>query len=98
MKDHARPIAYVRRSSRSRNDPGDLSREFQVAEVRRLAGADADRLVVRDHDWGRSASTDKTERRLAFLGILEEVERGEVSALYAYATDRLARSVEWSAR
>ena len=26
------------------------------------------------------------------------VERGEVSALYAYSTDRLARSVEWSAR
>lgn len=98
MKNTARPVAYVRRSSRSRNDPGDLSREFQVQEVRRLAGPDADHLDVKDQDWGRSASTDKTERRLAFLGILEAVERGEVSALYAYATDRLARSVEWSAR
>lgn len=98
MQTYARPVAYVRRSSRSRNDPGDLSREFQVAKVRELAGPDADRLDVRDQDWGRSASTDKTDRRLAFLSILEDVERGEVSALYAYATDRLARSVEWSAR
>lgn len=98
MQTYARPVAYVRRSSRSRNDPGDLSREFQVAKVRELAASDADRLDVRDQDWGRSASTDKTDRRLAFLSILEDVERGEVSALYAYATDRLARSVEWSAR
>jgi DNA invertase Pin-like site-specific DNA recombinase len=98
MQTYARPVAYVRRSSRSRNDPGDLSREFQVQEVRRLAGAQSDALEVRDQDWGRSASTDKTDRRLAFLGIIEEVERGEVSTLYAYATDRLARSVEWAAR
>jgi DNA invertase Pin-like site-specific DNA recombinase len=91
-------VAYIRRSSRSRNDPGDLSREFQVAEVQRLAGADVDRLDVRAQDWGRSASTDKTDRRLAFLSILDEVERGDVSALYAYSTDRIARSVEWSAR
>jgi DNA invertase Pin-like site-specific DNA recombinase len=98
MKTYARPIAYIRRSARSRNDPGDVSREFQVEEVRRLAGADVDRLDVRDQDWGRSAATDKTDRRLAFLTILEDVERGEVSALYAYATDRLARSVEWAAR
>jgi DNA invertase Pin-like site-specific DNA recombinase len=98
MKTYARPTAYVRRSTRSRNDPGDLSREFQVNKVRELAGPDADRLDVRDGDWGRSASTDKTDRRLDFLALLEEVEQGEVSALYAYATDRLARSVEWSAR
>jgi len=98
MQENARPVAYVRRSARSRHDPGDLSREFQVQEVRRLAGDDASALDVRDQDWGRSAATDKTDRRLAFLAILEDVERGEVSALYAYATDRLARSVEWAAR
>lgn len=98
MQTYARPVAYIRRSSRSRNDPGDVSREFQVLEVRRLAGADVNRLEIRDADWGRSGSTDKTVKRLAFLAILDEVERGEVSALYAYATDRLARSVEWSAR
>jgi DNA invertase Pin-like site-specific DNA recombinase len=98
MKNSARPVAYIRRSSRSRNDPGDLSREFQVAKVHELARQDAARLDVRDQDWGRSAATDKTARRLAFMSILEEVERGEVSALYAYSTDRIARSVEWAAR
>jgi DNA invertase Pin-like site-specific DNA recombinase len=98
MKTYARPVAYVRRSARSRHDPGDLSRQFQVEEVRRLAGPDADRLDIRAQDWGRSAATDKTDRRLAFLAIIEAVEQGEVSALYAYATDRLARSVEWAAR
>lgn len=94
----AQPFAYIRRSARSHSDPGDVSREFQVERVRSLAGADADQLVVLDADWGRSASTDKTDRRLAFLALLESVERGEVATLYAFATDRLARSVEWAAR
>jgi DNA invertase Pin-like site-specific DNA recombinase len=95
MREH---IAYVRRSARSRSDPGDLSREFQTAKVLELAGAEAGRVRIVDDDWGRSAATDKTDQRVAFLAILEAVERGEVEALYAYAMDRLARSVEWSAR
>lgn len=92
------PLAYIRRSSRSRSDPGDLSREFQTEKVRELAGADGAALRIIDADWGQSAATDKTDQRIAFLELLAQVERGEVSALYAYATDRLARSVEWSAR
>lgn len=92
------PYAYIRRSARSRTDPGDISREFQVEKVRSLAGAEADQLVVLDQDWGRSASTDKTDRRLAFLSLMAEVEAGKVSVIYAYSTDRLARSVEWAAR
>ena len=92
-----RSVAYIRRSLRSRSDPGDVSREFQVDEVRRLAGADADLLIL-DGDWGRSGATDKTAARLDFLAMLEAIERGEVIAVYAYASDRLARSVEWSAR
>ena len=91
-------VAYIRRSARSRTDPGDLSREFQIEKVRELAGADGATLRIIDTDWGRSAATDKTDKRIASLALLEEVERGEVAVLYAYATDRLARSVEWSAR
>ena len=91
-------VAYIRRSARSRTDPGDLSREFQVEKVMALAGPDAARVQVIDADWGRSASTDKTGRRTAFLELMDRVERGEVDVLYAYATDRLARSVEWAAR
>jgi DNA invertase Pin-like site-specific DNA recombinase len=92
-------VAYVRRSVASRADPGDVSREFQTDAVRRLAALAGDvELVILAGDWGRSASTDKTAHRLAFLDLLGRVERGEVSNLYAYSADRLARSIEWSAR
>lgn len=92
-----RPVAYIRRSTKSRTDPGDISREFQTETVRRLAGEDAN-LVILDGDWGRSAAADATAKRLAFLDLLASIERGEVSTLYAYSTDRLARSVRWSAQ
>ncbi len=59
------------------------SREFQTDKVRDLAGSDAPRLRVIDADWGRSAATDKTDRREAFLTLLDNVERGTVSAIYA---------------
>jgi DNA invertase Pin-like site-specific DNA recombinase len=90
------PVGYIRRSTTSRGNPGDASREFQTAEVRKLAGTD--RLLIVDGDWGRSAATDKTAKRLAFLEVLGSIERGEVSTLYAYSCDRLARSVQWAAR
>lgn len=98
MKQHASPYAYIRRSVTSRNNPGDVSREFQTEEVRRLAGDEVSRLTVIDQDWGKSAAADKTAQRLGFLDLLERVERGEVTTLYAYSTDRLARSVRWSAQ
>ncbi len=92
------PVAYIRRSVARRGDPGDVSREFQTEKVRALANGDGTRLEVLDGDWGRSAAGEKTDKRLAFLGLLASVERGEVSTLYAYSTDRLARSVRWSAQ
>jgi DNA invertase Pin-like site-specific DNA recombinase len=73
-----------------------VSREFQTETVRRLA--DGPDLTILDGDWGKSAATDATDKRLAFLGLMEAIERGEVSTLYAYSTDRLARSVQWAAR
>lgn len=90
-------MAYIRRSTRSRTDPGDISREFQIETVRALAVGEPE-LAILDGDWGKSAATDETDKRLAFLGLLAAVERGEVSTLYAYSTDRLARSVQWAAR
>lgn len=98
MLDSARPVAYIRRSVARRGDPGDVSREFQTGKVRALANGDGPALRVIDGDWGKSAATDKTDQRTAFLALLEDVERGAVSHLYAYSPDRLARSVEWSAR
>lgn len=94
----ARPVAYIRRSARSRSDPGDISRDFQIETVRRLAGPDGPTLTILDGDWGKSAATDETDKRLAFLGLMQAIEQGEVSAVYAYSTDRLARSVRWSAQ
>lgn len=92
------PVAYIRRSFSRRHDPGDVSREFQVDEVRRLAGPDSDKLIVKGADWGVSAAREHTERRLDFLDMIEMVKRGEVSTVYAYSADRLARSVQWAAR
>ena len=98
MLNSAQPVAYIRRSVARRGDPGDVSREFQTGKVRALANGDGPRLRILDGDWGRSAATDKTEQRTAFLGMLEEIEAGRISHVYAYSPDRLARSVEWSAR
>lgn len=93
-----RPAAYIRRSVARTSDPGDVSRQFQTEKVRALAGDDGSNLRIIDGDWGRSAAGEKTDKRLAFLALLDAVERGEVSTLYAYSADRLARSVRWSAQ
>jgi DNA invertase Pin-like site-specific DNA recombinase len=98
MLNTAQPAAYIRRSVARRGDPGDISREFQTEKVRALANGDGPTLRIIDGDWGRSASTDKTAQRTAFLALLEDIEQGRVSHVYAYSPDRLARSVEWSAR
>ncbi len=92
------PVAYIRRSVARSGDPGDVSRQFQTEKVRSLANGDGPTLQIIDGDWGRSAAGEKTDKRLAFLGLLAAVERGEVSTLYAYSTDRLARSVRWAAQ
>jgi DNA invertase Pin-like site-specific DNA recombinase len=92
------PVAYIRRSVARRSDPGDVSREFQTDKVRGLANGDGSTWQIIDGDWGRSAAGEKTDKRLAFLSLLAAVERGEVSTLYAYSCDRLARSVRWSAQ
>src|SRR5262245_23928301 len=91
------PVAYIRRSFSRRGDPGDESRKFQTDAVRRLAGADAAALVILDRDWGVSAARELTDKRLDFLDLLEMVKRGQVSTLYAYSADRLARSTAWAA-
>ncbi len=92
------PVAYIRRSVARRGDSGDISREFQTEKVRALAAGDGAGLRIIDQDWGRSAAGEKTDKRLAFLEMLTAIERGEISHVFAYSPDRLARSVEWSAR
>lgn len=104
QQPNARPVAYIRRSARSSTDPGDYSREFQSDIIRDRARetGDADRLEMIDEDWGRSGAgygdSDKTGERTGFTRMLAAIEAGEVSAIYVYDLDRLARSVEWSER
>jgi hypothetical protein len=83
MMPFARPYAYIRRSAL--RDGGDISRTFQTDVVRDLAGPDGSLLTIIDKDWGRSGATDETDKREAFLDLMAAVERGEVSAIYAYS-------------
>lgn len=88
------PVAYIRRSVASRNDPGDVSREFQTQKVRDLANGDGARLRIIDGDWGRSGGRRKADLRAAFRAMLTDIEAGAISAVYAYSTDRLSRDAE----
>ena len=81
-----------------RGDLGDVSRSFQTDKVRALANGNGPTLEIIDADWGISADREKTHKRLAFLEMIARVERHEISVIYAFALDRLARSVQWSAR
>ena len=87
------PHAYIRRSATGQSS-GDVSREFQTSEVAKLAGDDADHLVVIDRDWGKSASRHKRSKREGLDELLLAIEAGDVSTLYAYAADRLSRDTE----
>ncbi len=88
------PVAYLRRSSADDENPGDVSREAQEAAVRELAHRDGYNGNLRVFvDWDRSADEAKEARRTAFLDMLAAIERGEVTAVYAYALDRLYRSM-----
>jgi DNA invertase Pin-like site-specific DNA recombinase len=88
-------VAYIRRSTADENgNRGDVSREAQESAVRELARRDGceDGLKVYT-DWGKSADEAKEAARKEYGRMLAAVERGEVSTVYAFSLDRLARSV-----
>lgn len=88
------PVAYIRRSSADDDNPGDVSRAAQEAAVRELAHRDGHNGDLRVFDdWNRSADQDKEAKRAAFASMLADIEAGRVSAVYAYALDRLYRSM-----
>ena len=93
------PVAYIRRSSADAGSPGDISRDVQEQAVRELAARDGHNGDVRVFvDWARSADEEKEAKRTEFRAMLAEVERGNVSTIYAYSLDRLARSTNTFAR
>ena len=88
------PVAYIRRSSADEDNPGDVSREAQTAAVMELAHRDGHNGNLRIlTDWDRSADPAREARREAFTELLGEIATGRVSAVYAYALDRLYRSM-----
>lgn len=88
------PVAYIRRSSADADNPGDVSREAQESAVRDLAHRDGHNGNLRVYDdWNRSADESKEAKRTAFASMLADIEAGRVSAVYAYALDRLYRSM-----
>ena len=94
----AHPVAYLRKS-KSDDPTREVSREVQEQSVRELAAKDGHNGdMVLYVDWDRSADESKTRRRTEFLRMLSAIERGEVSVVYAYAADRLYRSLLTYAR
>jgi len=88
------PVAYIRRSSADADNPGDISRDAQESAVRDLAHRDGHNGNLRIFDdWNRSADVAKEAKREAFTAMLADIEAGRVSAVYAYALDRLYRSI-----
>ncbi|MBA3234965.1 MAG: recombinase family protein [Chloroflexi bacterium] len=88
------PIAYIRRSSADASDPGDVSREAQEAAVRELARREGHNGNLRIYDdWNRSADVAKEAKRTGLNALLADIEAGKVSAVYAYALDRVYRSM-----
>jgi site-specific DNA recombinase len=90
------PLAYLRRSRVDTRRPGDVSHEQQLTAIRALAakhGDDNDELVIIE-DWGRSGRAEKQHLRAGFARLEDMVRSGEATAIYAYSTNRLARSLE----
>jgi DNA invertase Pin-like site-specific DNA recombinase len=89
------PVAYIRRSSADTDNPGDVSREAQEAAVREMAHRDGHNGNLRVFsDWDRSGDFAKESKRTEYAAMLTEIDAGRVSAVYAYALDRLYRSID----
>jgi DNA invertase Pin-like site-specific DNA recombinase len=86
------PAAYIRRSFVDAEAPGDIAEAAQLAEVRRLAAQDGHNgdLVIYS-DWGISADVAKTTKRTEYTRLLDDMDAGRISAVYAFDTDRLYR-------
>lgn len=89
----ARAAAYLRKS-RSDDPTREISRAVQERSVRSLAARDGHADLALYVDWDRSADESKAARRTEFNRLVRAIEAGEVSVLYAYAADRLYRSLE----
>lgn len=86
----SQPVAYIRKS-RVTNDH-TVSWEVQEQAVRALAAQRGDADVMVLSDWNKSGRG--TDRRPGYRQMVEMIDRGEVSAIYAYNLSRLSRSLK----
>lgn len=96
MLDNMPAIAYLRRSRIDAKRPGTVSHEMQLEAVKALAkahGDDPNGLTILE-DWGKSGRRAKVSARNGFTELLASIERGDVTAIYAYSLSRLGRSIE----
>jgi DNA invertase Pin-like site-specific DNA recombinase len=77
--------AYIRRSSVSGDNPGDASREAQLAAVHRLCGED----VTVYTDWGISG---RKANRPEYVKLKADITAGKIGSVCAYSLSRLGRN------
>ena len=71
--------AYLRRSSQHVGNAGDMSREGQLTEIRRLAAVDGQTGELEVYvDWGKSAAYDKRSKRTDFTRLLADMAAGKI--------------------
>ncbi|HEY5495022.1 MAG TPA: recombinase family protein [Candidatus Limnocylindrales bacterium] len=88
------PAAYIRKSYVDHEAPGDISEAAQLAEVRRLAALDGHNGDLETFsDWNLSADAAKSAARTEYTRLLADMENGQISAVYAFDTDRIYRDV-----
>lgn len=83
------PVAYIRKS-RVTSDR-TVSWQVQEAAVRELAAQHGDSDLIILSDWSKSGR--KTDGRPGYARLVEMIESGDATAVYAYSLSRLSRSM-----
>lgn len=99
MTPNAQPVAYLRKS-KAASDGMDRSKDVQLSAVARLAARDGLTIAqTYDADWNKSGGRKGRGRRTgegSMAELIAAVRAGDVSVIYVYTLDRIARDAEYS--